>query len=260
MASRKDENFTSRRAFLKGMRWAPMLLLPAPLHGLPVGPFFPRNIGDRRFSLPFADFRFTPHYPTKSPLEDILRQVVPGGDEYLTEKYAWEIMQLLGDWSQALKLAAPALDVIAKFVDPSIEAASLSPTQEIALRAGGGIEVFRRKFDAQLKSGREQFLHEIKTYFSQMARVEVAEFEITSLDERKGGSPTFQLEIRYDFVGTRRDSSREQRVGRWLTLWSRSPSNAWQATRWEATEETVSRAREPLFADTTSQVLGQTGS
>ncbi len=261
MASRKDENFiTSRRTFLKGMRWAPMLLLPAPLHGLPVGLCFPKTIGDRRFSLPFSDSRLTPHYPAKSPLEDVLRQVIPGGDEYVTEKYAWEIMQLLGGWSQALKSAAPALDVVAKILDPSIEGASLSPTQETALRAGGEIEIYRRRFAAQLNSGREQFLHEIKTYFSQIARVEVAEFEITGIEKREGVSPTFLLDIRYDLVGTRRDSSREQRAGRWLTLWSRSPSNAWQATRWEATEETVSRAREPLFVDVTSQVLGQTES
>ena len=237
-----------------------MVLLPSPLHGLPVGPFFPKTIWDRGFSLPFSDFRFTPHDPAKSPLEDLLRQAVPGGDEYVTEKYAWEIMQLLGDWSQTLKSAPPALDVIAKFVDPAIEAASLSPIQETALRAEGGIEIYRRRFTAQVKPGREQFLCEIKTYFSQMARVEVAEFELTAIEERAGIPHTFQLEIRYDLVGTRRDSAREQRVGRWLTLWSRGVSNDWQATRWQATQETVSRAREPLFVDITSQALGQTES
>ena len=41
--------------------------------------------------LSFADIRLTPHYPSKSPLEDVLRLVAPGSDEYVTERYAFEI-------------------------------------------------------------------------------------------------------------------------------------------------------------------------
>src|SRR2546430_8022148 len=44
-------------------------------------------------SLPFADSRLSPRYPAKSPFDDVLRQVVPGTDEYITEKYAFEIMR-----------------------------------------------------------------------------------------------------------------------------------------------------------------------
>src|SRR6266849_8284834 len=128
MARRKNEKqLLSRRRFLGGMRWAPMLFLPAPLPASPLPSFFREPAGDRTAGFPFADFRLTPHYPTKSPLDDVLSRVVPGADEYVTEKYAVEIMRLLNEWGQGLKDAPPALAVVAKFLDASIEATSLIP-------------------------------------------------------------------------------------------------------------------------------------
>src|SRR4029079_10183909 len=80
----------SRRTFLRGIRWAPVLFLPAPFQSAPFRlPLFETPRG-RSSLLPFADFRLTPHYPAKSALDDVLLKVVPGGDEYLTEKYAFE--------------------------------------------------------------------------------------------------------------------------------------------------------------------------
>ena len=115
-------------------------------------------------------------------------KVVPGADEYITEKYAFEIMQLLGEWSRALKTAPPALAILTKFLDSSVEAASLLPTREIAPRPGNGIEVLRRRFPEDVLSGREKFLREIENYFSPMVRVETAEFEIVGIEETAGSS------------------------------------------------------------------------
>ncbi len=110
MARRKDEDHAfSRRTFLKQMRWAPVLFLPAPLYTSAFRPLLAETPGDRKPVFDFADFRVTPHYPAKSPLDDVLRKVIPGTDEYVTEKYAFEIMRLLDEWSRALKEAPPAL-------------------------------------------------------------------------------------------------------------------------------------------------------
>ena len=101
----------------------------------------------RRALLPeFADFRITPHYPAKSPLDDVLRKVVPGADDYITEKYAFEIMRLLDEWSRALKAGAAARNVLAKFLDASLQAYSLVPIQQKSLRSEYGIEVVQRRF------------------------------------------------------------------------------------------------------------------
>ena len=66
--------------------------------------FGPNNFPAGTHSVAFlTDVRLTPHYPAKSPLADILRLVAPGSDEYVTEKYAFEIESLLKQWGQTLK-------------------------------------------------------------------------------------------------------------------------------------------------------------
>jgi Flp pilus assembly protein TadD/peroxiredoxin len=259
MAHHKDEKHFPRRTFLRGMRWAPMLFVPAPLHALSLGarlPAAPRSIP----FFPFGDLRWTPHYPAKSPLDDVLRLVAPGEDEYITERYAAEIERLLKDWSQTLKMAPPALPALAHFLDPSLEGTSFAPNQEESVRSGGGVEVAKRRFTANVAKGREQFLDEVKHYLASFAHLETAHFEITGIKEISGSPLTIEAEIRYDFVGTRTDGAREERIGNWLTRWVRVDVNKWRAVRWDASSETVSRAREPIFVDVTAQALGQTDS
>ena len=202
----------------------------------------------------------TPHYPAKSPLDDVLLKVVPGADEYITEKYAFEIMPLLNQWSADLRTAPPALTSLTKFLDPSIAAAALLPTREVARRSDNGIEILQRRFARDVIPGRERFLREMENYLLPLSRVETAEFEIVAIKEIAGSASAFDIDIRYDLVGTRKDAGREQRVGHWLTRWSRSEAQGWRVLRWQATEETLTRAREPVFIDITAQALGQTAS
>jgi Flp pilus assembly protein TadD/peroxiredoxin len=266
MGKRKSEgHFFSRRAFLQGTRWAPVLFLPAPLYGLAIpsgslSPFFSGDFDDRNAPFPFGESRLTPHYPTKSPLDDVLRLVAPGSDEYVLEKCAFEIGAMLGEWSQALRAASPALNVIAKFLDPSVAAISLASAQETPVRLGTGIEVVRRQFASSVVPGRDRFLDEIKKYFGRWSRVEIAEFEIVGLDEIADPTPGVRAAIRYSLVGTLAGGGREERIGIWRTQWSRDALNAWRAVKWEATRETASRAHDPIFIDVTSHVFGQVDS
>jgi Flp pilus assembly protein TadD/peroxiredoxin len=259
MARHNHEKHISRRTFLQGMRWAPVLFVPAPMRAFPFGAKFaapPRAIP----SFPFADYRLTPHYPAKSPLDDVLRLVAPGRDEFVTEKYTFEIARLLDGWSQGLKTDSPALGVLAHFVDDSVEATPLSQSQETTLRSGGGIEVMRHRFAANFGSGRERFLEEVKNYLAFFARIETAEFEIVSIKEIGASPLSLEAEIRYDLAGTRADNAREERIGTWTMRWTRNDANAWRVVTWQAATETVSRARERIFVDVTSQALGQTES
>ena len=255
MALSKDTNYgVSRRAFLRGMRWTPLLFLPAPLQATPLWQSAARNPP----TLSFADFRVTPHYPAKSPLDDVLRYVTPGSDEYATEKYASEIMALLNQWSHSLKSELPALASLARFIAPLVEASALATATETSIRSGSGIEVVRRRFANGLISGREQFVVQVKTYLAAFSHLETAEFELIGIEEF--GTSSLKIKIRYDLVGVRNDKTHEGRIGQWLTQWSRDDASAWQMHRLEATEETVSRARAPIVLDVTSHALGQTES
>jgi len=157
MTFTKDpSNWLSRRAFLRGMRCTPFLFLPAPLQATLFrhSPLLPEAGSD----LPAPDFRVTPHYPTKSPLDEMLRHVLPGSDGFLPEKYAFELTALLNRWSQELRSDRPSLSALANLVTPSIQGSSLAPVAEKPLRAGDGIEAVHREFTTEIVSGREQFL------------------------------------------------------------------------------------------------------
>jgi Flp pilus assembly protein TadD/peroxiredoxin len=257
MSHRQNEKQNlSRRTFLKGIGLAPLLFRPSPFFGSP-HPFFPSpHPPGLPVSPGFADFRVTPHYPARSPLEDVLRRVAPGTDEFVTEKYAYEIAPLLDQWSEALKVSPRGLSLLENFLDAAIETGSIAHPEETRLRTGNGIEVTRRKFATDLHPGRERFVSEMHTWLGSDSQVETAEFEIVGIEELASSPLAVRLDIRYDLVALRHDQVREERVGLWKTEWARDPTGAWKARRWEATEETVAAVRGPAFVDVSAQALG----
>lgn len=255
----RDEHTISRRFFLKQMGWAPVLFLPAPLVASVPGSWFsiaaqgaPTFAGE--------DVRLIPHYPSPSPLDDILRFAPPGSDEYVVEGYVSEIMSLLTEWSRQLRTTPQALDVLRKFVDVSIQSTDLVPVHEIALRPGDPIEAFRRQFSSSTRPGIERFLDSIRAYLSSLPKIETADFEIYECKRVSNSPLVLEAKIRYDFVGTRSENKREERIGSWVTRWSRTDPEGWRAITWIATTENVSRANGPIFIDVTSRALGQTSS
>src|ERR1035437_8623208 len=261
MTHSKNENQRlSRRRLLKSLSLAPLLLRPSPFHISPLLFAQPQSNSDRNPAFPFSDVRLTPHYPAKSPLADVLSLVAPGSDEYITEKYAVEVETLLKQWSQNLKASIRGISSLARSLHPMIEASPLTPTGETPLRSGYGVDVVRRQFAAQPVPGRERFLQGLESWLGQVVRIETAEFEIYGIAEIAATPLTVRLEIRYDIVATRKDQSREERVGSWRTEWSRDETAAWMAHRWETGEEMLSVARGPVFIDVTHQALGATDS
>ncbi len=255
MSRHKNEiQSLTRRALLKSMGLAPLLLRPAPLHGFPLLFGFPTPAPAGENPFRFADVRLIPHYPAQSPLADVLRLVAPGSDEYVTEKYAFEIGSMLGEWARSLKANGEDTSGLGRFLDPRIAASSLVAVKEVPLRSGGGIEVLRRQFGGELVAGRERFLQNIQSWLGKLARVETAEFEITGIEETGSTPVTVRADIRYDLVGSRSDR-REERVGSWRTEWARNASGEWKASKWQATEETIALASQPVFVDVTSQSM-----
>jgi len=258
MSRRKTPDQTlSRRAFLKRMGIAPVVLHPASFYGLRFGFSF-ATLEHPPLSL--ADFRLKPSYPARSPLEDVLRRVPAGSDELVTEKYASEIEMVLRNWSESLRRWPSDQSVLARFLDPSITAFPVANAKESTVRAGEGIDVTRRQFGSSVLAGRERFLREFGDYLGPDSHVETAEFEIISIEEIASEPVTLRLEIRYDFVLAHNDDRREERVGHWRTEWSRNGSDDWKARRWEASEETCGSAQAPAFIDVTTQALGATES
>ncbi len=222
--------------------------------------FAPFLIGSRGPSYPFSEVRFTPHYPSPSPLAGVLGLVAPGSDEYITEKYAVEIEAILKQWGERLKTSPQRHAALADSLDPAIEASSLVPLKETRLRSAFGIDVIERQFPAPAAVGREAFLHSLSAWLGPVARVDTAEFEIYGIEQTAASPLTMRLDIRYDIVATVAGDRREERVGSWRTVWSQSAPGAWKALRWEADHETVCTANGPVFVDVTAHSLGRVDS
>jgi Flp pilus assembly protein TadD/peroxiredoxin len=255
MRSKRGEQELSRRTFLKQMAWAPVLFLPAPLQGALLRPRQWQIPEARIAHFPFADVRFVPHYPEKSPLNPILGFADAGTDEYLAEGYAAQISALLAAWSGELKVSAQGISALRKCVAPSIQFTSLKPEQETRIRSGNGIEVLRRDFPSGSQTGIDRFLDEITNYLAGLKSAETADFEIFECKGTDSSPLAVRAGIRYEIVGTKFDASRESRIGSLSTQWIREESGAWRILKWSALGETVSRASRTLFVDITARVL-----
>src|SRR5215472_4167289 len=255
---KKKRGMVSRRAFLGGLRYAPLIFLPAPIHSAAFRPIVTRFPAAFAPTLSWPEYRLAPHYPAKSPLDEVLRYVPPGSDEYLTEKYASDIAQRLAQWGQQLKSEARSSAELKKFLSPSLRASSLAPQDETTLRSGYGVDAIRRTFPSEPAMGRERFLEEFRSYLAPLERLITAEFQIMAIGQTARAPLAVQIEIHYELVGSRDHTEREQRIGRWVTEWALDPTGAWQAYRWTATAETVSRARLPVFHEVTAEAFGRT--
>ena len=261
MSRRKDgSRLLTRREILKGMAMAPLTFRVAPLFAGRILPGFPAMGMDSQSAVPFADLRLTPRYPVKSPLADIIALVPPGSDGYITERYAEEIESQLKKWSDALKGSPAGLTVLAESLDESIEASTLVPAPENVLRSAYGIETVRRQFGPDLGRGRDRFIENLRSWLAAPIQIEAAEFEIFGIRQIDGIPLAVRADIRYDMVSVRSGERKEERVGVWHTEWFRGDSGVWKARKWEAKEESVARAKGPVFVDITTQALGDTES
>jgi tetratricopeptide (TPR) repeat protein len=245
----------SRRAILKGLAMAPVLFRAAPFLGAPRrSGTFPVPGSDS--SLPFADIRFVPHYPARSPLADLMGLVAPGSDEYGLEKYAVEIESVLRAWARQLRETSRIFSSIGASLDPAILASTLKPSDEKTIRSAHGIDVVRRKFASELVPGRDSCMRAFSTWLEPVEKIETAEFEIYAIDQVSKSPLAVHVELRYNLVAGRKDRRREERVGSWRMEWVQDATGNWLARQWEAGEETVCTAIGPVFIDVTSIALG----
>jgi tetratricopeptide (TPR) repeat protein len=258
--TRRDFNrhpFFTRRAFMKGLGSVPLLLKSAPLFGLPEQASVPLKDAH---TLPFSDVRYTPHYPGEPPFADLLAKVLPGSDEYITERYAFEIESILSQWGRDLVNSPREHRVLAEALDVSVQATSLTVRKESRIRSSFGVEVLRREFDSDVALGRDRFIESVKAWLGPISRIQTAEFEMYSIEAISSSPLKVRSQIRYDIVCETDGRSRAERVGSWRIEWTSNGPQSWKAHRWEAGEETLSSVTAPAFVDVTAGAFGSVDS
>ncbi len=238
----------------------PLFLRPAPFSGLSL--LTSLTEAHAAPDIPFSDLRITPRYPTRSPLEDVLRLVAPGSDEFVTEGYAFALGQVLDLWSQSF--IAGNLQDLRKTLSAELEAASLIPIEEVRLREESSVVCVRRDFPGVFTRGSDRFLHELAVWIGSDTTAESAEFEIISLRVPSNTPLLVQTEVRYSVVLHNREQRREQRTGTWHMDWTCSSKpeeiDAWKLARWRAGKETQAITQGSVFMDQTRSALGSNSS
>lgn len=244
--------YLNRRHLLKALGASAVLYRAAPLSGEPQPPESGVAVGT---SAALTDaHRYVPVYPARSPLEDVLRRVRPGSDEFVTEGYAYAIGLILERWSVDIRQGRAS--ALQRAFHLSLQAGSLTPTREVPVREGGAITTYRRQFSPTLAGNRTTLVRELDGWWPAGWRVRTAEFEITALDVLPGEPLSARTAVRFDLVAET-GQQREQRTGFWAMDWVHDePAADWMLRRWQVEAEERSVLHGPAFTDVTEQALG----
>lgn len=155
---RRLKGALTRRDFLGACGCASTLLLPAPLFGASAAPFA-QEAATRAAAVipPFPDYRILPQYPTRSPLEELIRKARQKVDDYPSEKYGREIEALFTAWGGELRRNKDDLRALAGFLSPQLTAASPRPQTLEIIRDDSTLAVRRARFASELSLGRNIF-------------------------------------------------------------------------------------------------------
>lgn len=256
---RAEPNSLNRRQFLRQLGYASPAIFPAPfrLRAWPIG-FHGNATGYE--ALPGAadtEYRLKPDYPSPSPLDEMLRLVVPGTDSYVSEKYAAQLQREFDELRRTITSPGGArADELAQYLHESFAGRDLNSAQEQQKRSRGRIELRRFSYKEGLRVARSAFAEQLASYFRSLSRVEIAEFEIVGLKLKNSAPLEVDAEVRYTVVGAQTAEGREQRIGIWQMSWRQTSAAKWLATKWNFSEEARAKAPAPLFEDVTATALG----
>lgn len=211
-------------------------------------------------------FHLQPHYRSERPLDATLSNVQAGLDDFVTEQYADQIDAFLAAWSASLLRSPQEVEAVADTLTADFSGSSLRVDNSRVVRQSDVLEVRENKFSSPSALNREDFLRDLQISLHAYSKIEIAEFQITSIDVNSDSTVTPQAAtqlktiIRYEIVGAGSDFYREQKVGNWELIWLRSQADEFRVRSWKVLSETQSRARSPIFVDIAASAFGRNSS
>ena len=261
---RRSKGGLSRRDFLALCGSASTQLLPAPLVGLhaieePQSLWKPRlcatSAAIAAVPPPFADHRIVPHYPARSPLEELLRKARQNEDDFPTERFSREIETQLAQWGIELRKSPNNVRMLGELLSPQFTAASPKPEELREIRGTAALKIQRAIFSSQPSLGRDAFLDQLGSTFERTSQILTAEFKLADLEIVSTSPPLLRTQVRFELVGTGPRLHRLERIGAWQIEWERRSEGGWVAKKWLPLSEIQSFAAQPIFVDITSTAL-----
>jgi len=244
-----------RRDFLlRCCQGASVALLPAGLRDLA----YSYSLDSRNTPSPSPEYHLHPHYRAPMTLDATLVKTQAGLDNFITEKYADQIATILREWSSSLLQSPHEVRTVEKSLASDFSGSSLRALESRLVPSTPALEIRRNTFSLQAALKRDAFLQELRSAMNIFSQIMTAEFQVVAIDgSNMNAAPALlRTAVRYDLVGSGSDCYRAQRVGYWDLEWEAISSGEFRLRRWQALDETQSRALSPMFADITAQAIG----
>lgn len=181
--------------------------------------------------------------------------IEPGGDEFVTEQYAFQLEALLNAWSLSLSENADRQTLKLAL---ELQASSLDTVSVAARRTAAPNPLRTQKLNfssSETTTGRD-FQQSLHTYLGSLGKVEVAETRISSIEVVSEAPLQLHTKVQYLLAGTPQEDIREQRTGEWELTWHQTSDGDWTISGWTALHEDRSALTGPAFVDITTEVLG----
>ena len=201
-----------------------------------------------------------PQYRIRLGIEDVLRKVPAGFDQFLNEKYQDEISTVLGTWAVQLRSSSTDMTAIASAMDSVFRGSTFRTAQLEGSFQDGPFECWRARYSPVASLATQEFLSQVREYLQAFTSVLTAEFQITRIESKPLPSSVSELlietTVRFELVGAGKSFHREQRIGNWEMKWVRHSSGELRLREWSVSEETRSRSSTPVFAEITAHAFG----
>src|ERR1700740_800255 len=228
----------SRRKFLQYCQGASLAFLPA---GIPFRSFLPLDARGNADNP--RELQLQPEYRLKRGMEEVLRKVPAGFDEFITEKYQDRIATIFAEGSAQLLRRGqytPAWSKVraAGFLGSSVKAERLRTVHDAT-----PLKVWQVQYPPEPTLVSEAFLSELRSSLGAFSRLMTAEFQVISIHvespppSTNGESVSLATIVRFELVGTGTGFHCEQRVGRWELRWDMLPSGEIRLQKWCALDE-----------------------
>jgi tetratricopeptide (TPR) repeat protein len=245
----------SRREFLQYCQGASLSFLPA---RLPLS--FLSPVVDMPEALAPDELQLHPRYRVKLGIEDVLKKVPAGFDQFLNEKYQDEIAAIFDAWSVQLLALPQDVAAIARAMPANLIGSPLDRPQIHSTVEHGPFKIWRVEYPPETNPAGEAFLSELRSSLSTFAKLFTAEFQITRIQASalagNSNGLLLQATVRFELVGSGTGFHREQRIGNWEIECQRLPAGEIRLQKWRVADETRSRSSAPAFFDTTSHAFG----
>lgn len=193
-------------------------------------------------------------------IDAFLKQIRPGSDEFIAEKYAADLEEPLDVWKQTLLAAQRNLHTLQPWIAGSLKATKLSEGRVESLRTQPPVESDRVTFPAPEQLSRDTFLDECAHYLASFKKLDVADMQVDAIEILEKDPVRIRTSVHYDLIGSLGSSRREERTGEWTLTWKQEAAGRWTVESWQAGYELRSRLTGRGFVDISAAVLGKNAS